>query len=111
MTTTAAVEAAYRSARRARLGQTALILAAIAGATALSADLGEVDLARLWSRLDRFGSYFGRMVPVLTWDNLGGDIAQWFRRFDRWFAGLIDTILIAFYATVFGAAFAIAGAF
>ncbi|MFN3293411.1 MAG: phosphonate ABC transporter, permease protein PhnE [Gemmobacter sp.] len=111
MTSAAQVETAFRAARRARMGQTALIVLAILVTAAISADLGEVDLARLWARMDRFGSYFGKMVPVLSLETFAADMAHWFRRFDRWFAGLIDTILIAFYATVFGTAFAVAGAF
>ena len=106
-----AVETAWREARRAKRLQTALILAVGAGAALLAADLGEVDLARLWDRTDRFGSYFGRMVPSLAWETLGEDLARWYRRGDKWLAGLFDTILIAFYATFFGAAFALAGAF
>lgn len=105
------VDVAYRAARRERRLRTALILAAMGVTVAISADLGEVDLGRLVERSDRFGSYFGRMVPELSWANFGDDMAKWFRRFDRWLEGLVDTILIAFYATAFGIFFALLGAF
>lgn len=106
-----AVEAAFLHARRARRVQTALILVALIVATLVSAEIGEVDLGRLFARLDRFGDYFGRMVPTLGWDSFAEDMARWFRRWDRWVRELGITILIALYATFFGMLFAVAGAF
>lgn len=106
-----AIEVAFRTERRARRGRTALVLAALGVAVLVSADLGEVDLARLWDRSDRFGNYFGRMVPSLSWDTLGEDLAAWYRRGDRWLRELWLTILIAVYATLFGMVIAVLGAF
>lgn len=107
----ASVETAFAQARRARRGRTMLILAAMGVAVAISADLGEVDLARLWDRSDRFGSYFGRMVPDLSWATLADDLSNWFRRGGRWLRELWVTVLIAVYATLFGMIFAVLGAF
>lgn len=111
MTSADQVQAAWAAQRRLRLGQTALILAAMVVATLISANLGEVDLARLWSRSDRLFNYFGRMVPSLAWDTLGPDLAKWYRRGGVWMRELGVTFLIAFYATFFGMLFAVLGAF
>ncbi len=111
MTGAAQVHAAWAAQRRARLGWTALILAAMTVATLVSADLGEVDLVRLWDRSDRLFNYFGRMVPSLGWETLGADLARWYRRGGIWLRELGVTVLIAFYATVFGMLFAVMGAF
>lgn len=105
------VQAAYAAHRRARLGQTGLIVVAMAVATLISANLGEVDLARLWDRSDRLGNYFGRMVPDLAWETLVDDLANWYRRGGRWLRELGVTFLIAIYATLFGMVLAVLGAF
>lgn len=68
-----------------------------------SARLGEVDLAHLWDRLPRLTSYFGRMVPNLGWENLWVDLAEWYWNGRKWLASLWQTVLIAVYATLFGA--------
>lgn len=50
MITADQLQSAYAAHRRARLGQTALIVVAMAVTTLISANLGEVDLGRLWDR-------------------------------------------------------------
>jgi phosphonate transport system permease protein len=111
MTTAGQVEAAYTAHRRARRGQTALILVAMVVATLISAKLGEVDLVRLWDRSDRLFNYFGRMVPSLAWETMTQDLAAWYRRGSIWLRELGVTILIAVYATFFGMLLAVLGAF
>ncbi len=111
MTSVEQVQAAWAAQRRVRLGQTALIAVALVVAVLISADLGEVDLVRLWERSDRLGNYFGRMVPRLAWETLAEDLARWYRRGDRWLRELGVTILIAIYATLFGMVLAVLGAF
>lgn len=111
MTSADQVQAAWAAQRRTRLGQTGLILAVMMVAILISANLGEVDLVRLWQRSDRIFNYFGRMVPSLAWDTLGTDLALWYRRGSIWLRELAITFLIAFYATFFGMLFAVLGAF
>ncbi|MGF1658127.1 MAG: phosphonate ABC transporter, permease protein PhnE [Rubrimonas sp.] len=96
--------------RRARLSW-ALGLGLMAAAIWGAAILGEVDLARLWDRLPRFGSYFGRMVPQLSVETFAADMARWYWNLGSWAAALWQTILIAVYATLFGAAGAYAFSF
>ena len=95
--------AVHRRARRWQWLTGALVLTVL---TAISAWLGEVNLALLWDRLPRFGSYFGRMVPDLAWATLGEDLAYWYWNGWQWLASLWQTVLIAIYATLFGAALA-----
>lgn len=95
--------AAHRRARRLQWLTGAALMALL---IAISAWLGEVDLALLWERLPRFGSYFGRMVPELAWATLWDDLVYWYWNGWRWLAALWQTVLIAIYATLFGAALA-----
>lgn len=111
MTSVDQVQAAWAVQRRQRRGQTALVLVAMVVATLISANLGEVDLVRLWDRSDRLFNYFARMVPTLAWETLGTDLARWYRRGSVWLRELGITFLIAIYATFFGMLFAVLGAF
>ena len=94
---------AHRRARRLHWLTGAVVLTVL---IAISAWLGEVNLGLLWDRLPRFGSYFGRMVPELALPTLWEDLAYWYWNGWRWLASLWQTVLIAIYATLFGAALA-----
>ena len=52
--------------------------------------------------LPRLGEFIERTIPVLRWESLGADFAEWFWRWKVWLNLLIETILIAFMATTFG---------
>lgn len=54
--------------------------------------------------LPRLGEYISKTIPDLSWATLGNDIAAWFGRWQIWAELLLETILIAFLATVFGVA-------
>ncbi|MEO1292041.1 MAG: phosphonate ABC transporter, permease protein PhnE [Pseudomonadota bacterium] len=52
--------------------------------------------------LPRLTEYIEKTLPLLRWDSLGADIAEWFWRWQVWLQLLIETILIAFMGTTFG---------
>ncbi|MEO0766258.1 MAG: phosphonate ABC transporter, permease protein PhnE, partial [Pseudomonadota bacterium] len=52
--------------------------------------------------IPRLGDFIEKTFPVLRWDSLGADLAEWFWRWKVWLNLLIETILIAFMATTFG---------
>ena len=52
--------------------------------------------------IPRLGEYISKTIPVLRWESLGTDFAEWFWRWQVWLRLLIETILIAFMATTFG---------
>lgn len=52
--------------------------------------------------LPRLGDYISQTIPTLRWDSLGADFAEWFWRWKVWVKLLLETVLIAFMATVFG---------
>lgn len=54
--------------------------------------------------LPRLGEYISKTIPDLNWATLGSDIAVWFGRWQIWAKLLLETVLIAFMATVFGVA-------
>lgn len=52
--------------------------------------------------LPRLGEYIEKTLPVLRWDSLGADFANWFWRWKIWLELLFETVLIAFMATALG---------
>jgi len=52
--------------------------------------------------LPRLGEFIEKTFPVLRWDSLGADLAEWFWRWKVWLDLLIETILIAFMGTILG---------
>ena len=52
--------------------------------------------------LPRLGEFIEKTLPVLRWDSLGTDFAEWFWRWKVWVNLLIETVLIAFMATALG---------
>jgi phosphonate transport system permease protein len=52
--------------------------------------------------LPRLGEYIAKTIPELNWATLGSDIALWFARWQTWAELLLETVLIAFMATVLG---------
>jgi phosphonate transport system permease protein len=56
----------------------------------------------LGAGLPRLGEYLAKTIPDLNWATLGSDIAVWFARWRIWAELLLETVLIAFMATVLG---------
>lgn len=52
--------------------------------------------------LPRLGEFFYQLLPVLRWESLGADIAEWFWGIKLWLSLLLETIQIAFAATLLG---------
>ncbi|MEO0693592.1 MAG: phosphonate ABC transporter, permease protein PhnE, partial [Pseudomonadota bacterium] len=52
--------------------------------------------------IPRLGEYISKTIPDLNWATLGEDLASWFWRWRVWMQLLVETVLIAFMATVFG---------
>ncbi len=68
----------------------------------LSAVIGDFDPVKIWNGLPRLHEFIVKILPVLRWDSLGADLAEWFLPVKLWLKLLLETVLIAFLATVFG---------
>jgi phosphonate transport system permease protein len=99
----APLTAAYARAVAERRWRTGLIAAAVVLAAVLAGAAGEVDVGKFLGNVHRLPSYLRDITPVLTWSNLGADIAEWYWNFAGWLKLLVDTILIAYLATLIGA--------
>ena len=73
--------------------------------TAVSMPNGDrVEMWKIWAGLPRLGEYLAKTIPELHWETLGADIGEWFWRWKVWLQLLIETILIAYIATLLGVA-------
>ena len=66
-----------------------------------------IDGSREWrwiipAGIPRLGEFIEKTLPTLRWESLGADFGEWFWRWKIWLRLLIETVLIAFMATVFG---------
>jgi phosphonate transport system permease protein len=79
------------------------VLAILAILIAIAGRFGEVDLNYLIEHISNFTSYFGRIIPKLTFVHFGADVADWYWNITGWLKLLLDTVLIAYLGTLFGA--------
>lgn len=88
-----------------------LLLAAMAVIAVLSAWVADVRLGTLATNMFRFTSYLGRIVPDLTIANFWGDMKAWYWNLGGWLKMLLETLLIAYLATLIGGIMAFAASF
>ncbi|MGD1876368.1 MAG: phosphonate ABC transporter, permease protein PhnE [Kiloniellaceae bacterium] len=79
-----------------------LFFLGFAGCLAVSMVIGDFDPVKIWNGLPRLHEFIAKILPVLRWDSLGADLAEWFLPVKLWLKLLLETVLIAFLATVFG---------
>jgi phosphonate transport system permease protein len=103
--------ATYTRAVARRRRQFYIVLAALTVLAAVAGRYGEVDLAYLFRHIPAFTSYFQRILPKLTYAHFAADVADWYWNLSGWLKLLVDTVLIAYLGTAFGALGAFATTF
>jgi phosphonate transport system permease protein len=98
-----ALAADYQRVVVRRRRQSLLVLAILAILILLAGRFGEVDLRNLVDNISNFTSYFSRIMPKLSVAHFGADVADWYWNLTGWLKLLLDTILIAYLATLIGA--------
>ncbi len=106
-----ALLAGYQREVGRRRRQSLLVLAILAILMAIAGRFGEVDLDNLARNISNFTSYFGRIMPKLTFAHFGADVADWYWNVTGWLKLLFDTVLIAYLGTLIGAGGAFMTAF
>ena len=107
------------AAHRARARATFVIVSlALVLATLLTADfsgffrvtqvmLADGTRAERWvilAGIPKLGEYIAKTIPEIRWSTLASDLGEWFWRWRIWADLLVETVLIAFMATVMGLA-------
>lgn len=98
---------AYAEAQRAKRLSAVLGAAVLAVCILLAGWMGEVDLPRFFSNIDRFGNYIGDLMPVLRFESFWADLREWYWGFGYWMGKIGETLLIAYLGTVIGGSFAL----
>jgi phosphonate transport system permease protein len=96
----------YSEASSAKRARVILFATALAGLTALSAVITEVDIGKLFGNFGNFFSYFDRILTFdsgpATGQRVWTDPAEWFWGLDKWLGLLAETILVAYLGTMLG---------
>ena len=98
-----ALAADYHRVVLRRRRQSALVAAVVIVLALLAARVGEVNIADLVDNISNFTSYFSRIMPKLSVAHFGADVTDWYWNLTGWLKLLLDTILIAYLATLIGA--------
>jgi phosphonate transport system permease protein len=106
--TVAAFERRYAELRRARQARTVLGVILFVVLFIGSAVIGHFNPATLLDGAPKLGEYVGRTLPKLRWQHLGEDVAYWFYGLPKWLDLMVETILMAYLATLIGSALAFA---
>jgi phosphonate transport system permease protein len=64
--------------------------------------VGQFNLFTLIEGLPRTTEYIEKLLPVLRWETLGPDVAEWYWNIGDWLELLVETLLMAFFATLLG---------
>ena len=90
-----------RQVRRKRQAD-ALFAAGFLVCLGFSVVIGDFDPVKIWNGLPRLHEFIEKILPLLRWESLGADLAEWFLPVKLWLKLLLETVLIAFLASVFG---------
>lgn len=94
----------YATARRRALRNQFLFVTVFLICFLASAGIGEFYPDRILRGIPRLGEFIAKIIPDLGWATLGADIAEWFKPWKIWLGLLLETILIAYLATLIGIA-------
>jgi phosphonate transport system permease protein len=94
----------FGALRRARRLQTAVGAAVFFAVFVGSVHVGNFSPAALIEGAPRLAEYVQRTMPELRWESLGKDLAFWFYGLPKWLDLLLETLLMAYLATLLGSA-------
>ena len=64
--------------------------------------VGQFNLVTLIHGFPRTTEYIELLLPVLRWETLGADVSEWYWNVGGWLDLLVETLLMAFFATLLG---------
>ena len=98
----AAFEKAEAAQRRSRRRRTFLFAFVFIATVAVSSRVGEVSLTGFIKGLPGLFNYIRDILPSIHAHTLGPDLASWYWGLGKWLSMLVDTLLMAFLATLAG---------
>lgn len=100
--TVTAFERARLDARRQKRVQNVIFSAAFLICLGAAVIVGDFNVFDLIKGIPRTTEYIKKLMPTLRWETLGADTAEWYWNLSRWLELLVETLLMAFFATLIG---------
>ena len=102
--TAARFDRQYREYRRSRTLWTTVFWVAFAACFAVSLVVAKFDVVALAAGLPRTTEFLQKMIPPIGWATFASDMAEWYWGLGKWLTSLLNTLLMAYLATVLGTA-------
>ena len=101
----------FRQLRRTRRLYTALGLILFVVLCIGSSIVGRFSPTALLEGAPKLGEYIWKILPTLRWATLPADLAHWFYALPKWLDLLLETVLMAYLATLLGSLASLAACF
>ena len=98
----AAFERARKEMLRQKRVQTTVFLVVFLACLVAAVIVGQFNLVTLIHGFPRTTEYIELLLPVLRWETLGADVSEWYWNVGGWLDLLVETLLMAFFATLLG---------
>lgn len=95
-------ESEYAAYRRAKRVYAALFAAAFVVCAVVAGVTAKFDVLKLIEGLPRTTEFLVKLVPPLTAANFAADVSEWYWDIGKWMESLLNTLLMAWLATVLG---------
>ena len=95
-------ERQYADYRRSKTVSTVLFWALFAVCFVVSLVVTRFDVVVLIEGLPRTTDFIVKMIPPIGWSSFGEDVGEWYWGIGKWLNSLLNTLLMAYLATVLG---------
>jgi len=95
-------ERQYADYRRSKTVSTVLFWALFAACFVVSLVVTRFDVVALVEGLPRTTDFIVKMIPPIGWSSFGEDVGEWYWGIGKWLNSLLNTLLMAYLATVLG---------
>lgn len=95
-------ERQYADYRRRKTAATVLFWALFAVCFVVSIVVTRFDVVALVEGLPRTTDFIVKMIPPIGWTTFGADVGEWYWGIGKWLNSLLNTLLMAYLATVLG---------
>jgi phosphonate transport system permease protein len=95
-------ERRYAEYRRSRTMWAAVFWTGFAACFVASLVVSRFDVVALIAGLPRTGDFLGKMIPSIGWSTFAHDMGEWYWGLGKWLTSLLNTLLMAYLATVLG---------
>ncbi|QQS12411.1 MAG: phosphonate ABC transporter, permease protein PhnE [Rhodospirillales bacterium] len=97
-------ERRYAEHRRGKTIWSAAFWSVFAACFVVSVVVSKFDVVAIATGLPRTTEFIVKMIPPIHWSSFSADVGEWYWGIDKWLTSLLNTLLMAYLATVMGTA-------